>query len=937
MSFFANAVMMGKRVLGGRRKPKRTGPKNGFVPCLEILEDRVVLSSYYWRPNPDLSPADQRKVSEPSNWRIGSWRSAVVATQAPGADDKLYFTPGGNYAVFDGAASGTYAAVSVAPGVGYTLQLERNITFDSSGDGSGSELESYIYGGTIDERPGDRFTMTFSGSPLTLSNGNFVRVTLINSAGNTVTMRSGETDFSTFAKFENSGTVNWGEDGIWEIEESTFDNSGTLNVSTTGNGSIRPGPTFGGTFNNLAAGVINVTGAGTECIIANGVVNDTEIAFTNAGNMNFTDGSTTTFQASQISQSAGDTEFSGNSIVNVGTAGAGTFSVNGGTLGGAGTLNGNLQVAQATIRPGTATVAGILNVDGDITMGAQTQTSIILTANITNSQLAVTGTVALAGTLTVAIPNGVNIDANQSWPIITGTIQGTFAAPPNQPAGFSDPTYNVGSVVVQNPEMQTCGPQATNENTALGFAPANDDAIAIPDPNAGPALLQVTLTALDGLLTLSGTSGLTFSSGTGTGNTTMTFIGAISDINTALNGLIYAPNTNFYGSDLLTIATTDTPASGGSYAASNTVPITVTQTVGVTALSQSTGATGGGYAVTITGFSFSGATAVTFGSVTASFVINSDTSITATVPAQALGTVVDVTVTAPAGVSPTSSADQFTYVNGAPVGTNNTVSTLENQPYTFQQADFGFTDPNNSPAGSFLAVEISSLPTAGTLTDNGALVAIGQYVSISDINAGLLVYTPPTNGYGAALDSFTFQVQNNGGVWNNGVDTDPSPKTMTVNVTQTVEVTGFSFTVWLYSGDTLNSVDYAFTSSAFGGAVYASGTANPTLSAVSSTGTGWDYYTATVSGLNFYVPVGTSWLALQNATTADGYLAYWEENDGASQAVENTVGAIGSESFAVAGVAGNLYNNGPDLGANTQWVWTINSGYAVANSFVVSA
>ena len=195
--------------------------------------------------------------------------------------------------------------------------------------------------------------------------------------------------------------------------------------------------------------------------------------------------------------------------------------------------------------------------------------------------------------------------------------------------------------------------------------------------------------------------------------------------------------------------------------------------------------------------------------------MNSDSSITATVPAQAEGTIVDVTVTALGGTSAISSADQFTYV-------------------------------------------------------------------------------------------------------------------------ETQAVTGFSFSVWLYPGDTLSSIDYQFTSAAFGTAVYASGTASSiTLSGGTVNSYGFYEYTATVTGLNISVPVGTSWFTLQNAVVPSGDPAYWGENDGASQAFENTVGAIGSESFAIAGTAGTLYDNGPDPG--TVNAWTVNLGCAVTNSFYVSA
>ena len=48
-----------------------------------------------------------------------------------------------------------------------------------------------------------------------------------------------------------------------------------------------------------------------------------------------------------------------------------------------------------------------------------------------------------------------------------------------------------------------------------------------------------------------------------------------------------------------------------------------------------------------------------------SFDVNSDSSITATSPAEPIGTV-DITVTTPNGTSATSPADEFTYTNGIP-------------------------------------------------------------------------------------------------------------------------------------------------------------------------------------------------------------------------------------------------------------------------------
>ena len=141
----------------------------------------------------------------------------------------------------------------------------------------------------------------------------------------------------------------------------------------------------------------------------------------------------------------------------------------------------------------------------------------------------------------------------------------------------------------------------------------------------------------------------------------------------------------------------------------------------------------------------------------------------------------------------------------APSGTNHTATTLENTPYTFIAADFGFSDPN-TPPNSLLAVEITTLPTVGTLSDGGAAVTAGQFVSVADINAGKLVFMPATYASGNAYAGFKFQVQNRGGA------VDPSPKTMTLNVTwvnQSPQGTSNEVT-------TLENTPYVFPASDFG-------------------------------------------------------------------------------------------------------------------------
>ena len=143
-------------------------------------------------------------------------------------------------------------------------------------------------------------------------------------------------------------------------------------------------------------------------------------------------------------------------------------------------------------------------------------------------------------------------------------------------------------------------------------------------------------------------------------------------------------------------------------------------------------------------------------------------------------TTITVTVTATNGRTATDTFDlTVAGVNDPPSGTDNTVSTAEDTAYTFTAADFGFTDPNDSPANTLLAVKITTLPGLGTLTNNNVPVSAGDFIPVANINGGLLKFTPAANGNGTPYTTFTFQVQDNGG----GTDLDPTPNTMTINVT----------------------------------------------------------------------------------------------------------------------------------------------------------
>ena len=143
-------------------------------------------------------------------------------------------------------------------------------------------------------------------------------------------------------------------------------------------------------------------------------------------------------------------------------------------------------------------------------------------------------------------------------------------------------------------------------------------------------------------------------------------------------------------------------------------------------------------------------------------------------------TTITVTVTATNGRTATDTFDlTVSSVNNPPSGADNTVSTAEDTAYTFAVVDFGFTDPNDTPANNLLAVKITTLPGLGTLTNNNVAVNAGDFIPVANISGGLLKFTPAADANGTPYTSFTFQVQDDGG----GSDIDPTPNTMTINVT----------------------------------------------------------------------------------------------------------------------------------------------------------
>ena len=161
----------------------------------------------------------------------------------------------------------------------------------------------------------------------------------------------------------------------------------------------------------------------------------------------------------------------------------------------------------------------------------------------------------------------------------TGALGGlapnwTLGSNPEPPSFGGNPLDHIGTTnFINNAPVNTVpGAQATNEDTALTFNAGNANLISIADSDAGNNDVQVALTATNGVVSLSGTAGLSFSftdgngtgAGDGTADTTMTFRGTVTAINTALDGMTFTPTSNFSGAASVQIVTNDLGSTGGA-------------------------------------------------------------------------------------------------------------------------------------------------------------------------------------------------------------------------------------------------------------------------------------------------------------------------------------------------------------------------------------
>ncbi|RIW12981.1 tandem-95 repeat protein, partial [Algoriphagus lacus] len=151
-------------------------------------------------------------------------------------------------------------------------------------------------------------------------------------------------------------------------------------------------------------------------------------------------------------------------------------------------------------------------------------------------------------------------------------------------------TVNLLVLSVNDPPVNVVSePQTVDQDGVLIFSTANGNAISTSDVETGDGLITVTLTAINGTLTLGGSTGVTTSPSDGIEDPTITISGTVSNVNNAMNGLTFRPTLGYNGSASLTITSNDGGkfGLGGVLTDTDLIPITVNpinpEVTGVTA------------------------------------------------------------------------------------------------------------------------------------------------------------------------------------------------------------------------------------------------------------------------------------------------------------------------------------------------------------------
>ncbi|WP_291159924.1 IPT/TIG domain-containing protein, partial [Ensifer sp. SSB1] len=295
-----------------------------------------------------------------------------------------------------------------------------------------------------------------------------------------------------------------------------------------------------------------------------------------------------------------------------------------------------------------------------------------------NTQITATAPAGTAGTVDITVTSPGGTSATSSFD------QYTYVAAPTvtSRSPTSGPTAGGTTVTITGTGLTGATAVTFGGTAATGFTVNSNTQITATAP-AGTGTVDIRVTNTGGTSATSVSDQYTYVpaptvtstspiAGPTGGGTTVTITGTGFAAANPTGAVKFGATTATYTINSNTQITATAPAnSAGTYDITVTTPggtsatnandqYTYLPAPTVTSTSPTSGPTGGGMTVTITGTGFSAANptgAVKFGAANATYTINSNTQITATAPANSAGTY-DITVTTPGGTSATNANDQ---------------------------------------------------------------------------------------------------------------------------------------------------------------------------------------------------------------------------------------------------------------------------------------
>ncbi len=438
----------------------------------------------------------------------------------------------------------TNGALSVSLAGGATISAGANgsstLTLSGTQAQINAALASISYQGNADFNGSDTLTvLSTDANGATDSDAVSITVTSVNDGPvNTVPGARTVNEDAALA-FTGGNTISVNDvDGNLSTTQLTV-TSGAVTVSLAGGATISAGAngsttlTLSGTQAQINAALATViyqgnadfNGSDTLTVLStdgNGITDSDAIAITVSA---VNDGPVNTVPATATVNEDAPLTFTG----------ASTISVN--------DVDGNLSTTQLTVTSGTVTV----NLAGGATISSGANGSSTLTLSGTQAQI----NAALAD---LSYQGNPNFNGSETLTVLSTDSNG---------ATDSDSVAITVASVNDGPMNTVPGAQSVNEDTALSIS-----GVSVNDVDGNLATTQLTVGS--GAVTVSLAGGATISAGAN-GSSTLTLSGTQAQINAALASLSYQGNSNFNGSDTLTVLSTD--ANGATD--SDTVAITV--------------------------------------------------------------------------------------------------------------------------------------------------------------------------------------------------------------------------------------------------------------------------------------------------------------------------------------------------------------------------